>query len=102
MRTAFAEHLPRADSSSRREPIETPPRLTRFGIFVFPPAADPIGVLESVQDAVHGGAGSLRRLHDGPAVQVARVAVERPEQDLKDVEQRIRDPHRTSHDTYLI
>ena len=54
-------------------------------------------IRQPVQDAVHSGPGSLRRLHDGPAMEVIRAAIERLEQDLQHVEQRVRDPDPSFH-----
>jgi hypothetical protein len=69
-------------------------------MLVFPPASDPPGVLKPVEHAIYRGSGALCGLHDGPAMQF-RIAVRCTEKDVKDVEERTRDPNRTSHTLIL-
>jgi hypothetical protein len=94
------KHLPRADSTRRGKPVEAAARLARLGMPVFPSPADPADVLEPVKDAIHSRPGPFRCLDDGPAMHVG-ITVERPDEDLQDVEKRASNPDRSRHSAYL-
>jgi hypothetical protein len=69
-------------------------------MLVLPAAGNPADVLEPVKDAIHRRPGTLCCLHDGPAVQLAVIGERGPEEYLEDVEQRLGNTARGSHNPY--
>jgi hypothetical protein len=93
----FSEQVAGGSGSGGREVVEPSARFAGLGVLIFPPADDPGSIFKAVEHAIDGGPGSLRRLHDRPAVQLG-VVVKRAKEDLNDVEKRTGNPDRTLHD----